>query len=38
MQTSRNESWLMAHGSLGCAGQQFDQSPLIRGFDGEDID
>jgi len=38
MQTGRNEAWLMAHGSLGCAGQQINESPLIRGLDGEDID
>jgi hypothetical protein len=28
----------MAHGSLGRAGQQFKELPLIRGLDGEDID
>jgi hypothetical protein len=28
----------MPHGSLGCAGQQFNELPLIRGLDGKDID
>ena len=28
----------MAYGGLGSAGQQFEQLPLIGGFDGEDVD
>jgi hypothetical protein len=38
MQTGRNETWLMAHRTLGRAGEQFNELPLIRGLDGEYID
>ena len=38
MQTGRNETWFMSHGGFGCTGQQLNESLLIRGVHGEDID
>jgi hypothetical protein len=38
MQHGRNEPRRMTHRSLGCARQQINESLLIRGIDGKDID